>query len=501
MELLQSTWILDTTVGSARISGIAQADISLPPEAEAAQRFLTCQVRIESASGQAKDGEVLISGVAAYTLIYENASGLTSMVSRNAFEQSLAIREVQPGDSVKVLVTPQSCQARWSDERSCTVEAMLQLHAWATRRTESSFLSEAAGENVYSRTAALEGAYLLGHSSHSEALRTDAELPPGKPDAIQVLNASGWAEVEELSIQAGQAHARGSTHIQILYASQGKAPVTEYAAQLPFELAWDAPELAGSHWLTADGNPGTINIRVYDNLQGEKRILAIEAEVNLRIAGWAEESGQVLEDAFSPQEEVLLVQEEWEIIGAPIETCRDIRVSAPLRLPEGSLLPGAVYAVLAQPVVDTWQTEDGMAQVEGHLAVQALVQSGELLTSLAGSVPFHDRFALESGASWPRITVLSVSGVLGAEGLSIKAHLVLCPEGNAVTRRTVAVGGTVQPWASAMPKGLMLVVASSGEDRWSLAKRCRIAPKDLTQYNPQLAAGSLKGGECVVIEH
>ena len=277
--------------------------------------------------------------------------------------------------------------------------------------------------------------------------------------------------------------------------------MAEYTATLPMEMTWDAPELAGSRWLTADGSLGAVQIRAYDNLQGEKRILAIEAEVNLRIAGWAEESGQLLEDAFSPQEEALLLQEKWEVVGAPLEACRDIKIASPLRLPEGALLPAAVYAVLTQPVVDQWQVEDGMAQVKGHLAIQALVQSGELLTGLSGSVPFQDQFALEAGVSWPRITVLSATAALGAEGLSVKAHLVLCPEGNTVTRQTVAVSGTVQPWATAMPQGLMLVVASPGEDHWALAKRCRIAPKDLNDFNPHLPGGVFKGGECVVVEH
>ncbi|MFR1759216.1 MAG: DUF3794 domain-containing protein, partial [Christensenellaceae bacterium] len=70
MDWEKTLWNLEIAVDETTASGMAEAEINIPEDQEGALRFLCCQARVEDASAQPSQGQVLVEGAVAFTVLY-----------------------------------------------------------------------------------------------------------------------------------------------------------------------------------------------------------------------------------------------------------------------------------------------------------------------------------------------------------------------------------------------------------------------------------------------
>lgn len=507
MDWEKTLWNLEIAVDDTTASGMAEAEINIPEDQEGALRFLCCQARVEEASAQPSQGQVQVEGAVAFTVLYETASGLASIESRNGFAHTVAMTKAQAGQRVQLKVTALSTQVRWINERQCRVECVLEMQIGLMERQERTLITGIQGAGVQASTTPIEGSWVIGTSRQVVTIREDVELSPTLPAAENVLWCQGQVELTQISCQAGQMDVAGQLRLNVLYSAAAPAWVEQTALQLPIAQQWDASEIAQSRWLMGEGRVQECRIKLYENIKGEKRVLAVEAQLLITVQGYASQQTQALTDAYSMDEEITLETQVWKIPGAPQQAQSETPVTGELKLPEGTALPGQVLQVLANPVVDSITVEQGKATITGRLISSVIHLSGEerMLGCINGTAPFETAVTAEGlqAEDWLQVEVagLQAGASSGAAGsLQIRDVLEITLIWRDVQTQTVAVDGESEPWESELPSGLLLVVAQQDEDNWKMAKRCRIPMEELIQANPQLAQREVEPGECLVVE-
>jgi len=505
MEWIKNEWNLEAKVDEVVSSGMAEAEINIPADREGALRFLCCHARVENAAAETSQGQVSVEGTVSFTVLYETASGPDSMESRNGFSHTLTVPEAKSGQRVQIKVNALSTQVRWINERQCRVECVLQMQAAVYERQERNFVADLQGEDVQTMKSPVEGAWVTGSARRSFTLKEDVELDAALPAAEKVLLCQGQVEIESLSSQAGQINADGSLVLKVMYSAAAAQPIAHAVIPLRFSQQWDASELGQTQWLVGDGRLQECRVRIYENIRGERRVLAVEAGILLTVQGYAGQQSEVLVDSYSSGEKIELTGEKWRISGAPQQTQMALPVSGMLKLSEGTVLPETILQVLVNPVIDRVSIEEDRAILTGRLLTHVIHGSSEgLMGCITAAADFEAAAAapgLKAG-DWLQTEVVSTTPTAQAaqEGIQVRDTLEITLIWCSVMERDVVTEGTSEAWTDELPLGLSLVVVQPGEDTWGMAKRCRIPVSALVATNPQLEKRQARMGDCLVVE-
>jgi hypothetical protein len=507
MNWEKTLWNLEIVAGETTASGMAEAEIVIPEDQEGALRFLCCQARVEDAWAQTGQGQVEVEGTVAFTVLYETASGVQSLSSRNSFEHEVALQKAAEGQRCQLKVTPLSTQVRWINERQCRVECVLEMQVTCYLRQEVAPVSGIQSPGVQTAMEPIEGAWVTGSSRQVMTLREDVELDASLKPAVNVLWWQGRVNLDNVSCQAGQVDMAGEVELQVLYSTDDDKLMEKTSIALPVSRQWAAQELSPCQWLMGDGKVQQCTFKVYDNIQGEKRVLAVEAQVVLTAQGYAHQQAVALTDAYSVTDEIILETQQLYLPGPPMELQVQLPVQGDMKLAEGMTLPERVLQVLATPVVDAISVEQDEAVITGRIQASVLHASGEeaVLGSINGAAPFETVVPAQglSPQDWLQVEIQGTQAsatVTAQGGLQIREVLDVELIWRPVSSVTLATGGESKPWTEPLLPGLLLVVAQPGEGNWQMAKRCRIPLSGLVAANPQLADRQVRSGECLVVE-
>ena len=438
-------------------------------------------------------------------MLYETASGLESMQSRNGFAHTIMLPAARTRQRAQLRVYPLMPQVRWINERQCRVECVLEMRVSLYERQEKTLITGVQGKNVESTSVQISGAWMTGSSRQIVTLKEEVELSAELPEAETILLCQGQAEIQSLSSQAGQVHADGILQLGVMYSTSKPDKVEKTVLPIRFSQQWDASELGQTQWLVGDGSLQDCRIRIYENIRGERRVLAAEAQLMLLVQGYAEQKADALVDAYSWSEEIDLERETWLIPGTPQQSQTAVAVSGLLRLPEGTALPERIVQVLVNPVIDEMQVEPDRVALSGRLLTHIIhVNTEGVLGCITANAPLEGMAAapgLQPGA-WLQLEAISAapSAQVTPEGILVRDSLNTALTWRNVEEKIAVTEAESEPWEDELPKGLSLVVTQQQEDTWKVAKRCRVSMERLLMTNPQLQKRQAEPGECLVVE-
>ena len=433
---------------------------------------------------------------------------LASLDGKIPFEEMIYMEEEAAGEYV-VQVTRIEFSAVVIHSRKLAIKAVAEL-AVHTERTvdEETTVDVEGGERIYKKQRPME--LLQLHTNKRDVYRIKEEITiPGTKENIGTLL---WTDVNlrrmDTKLIQDALLLTGELQVFCFYESQeGK---TDWVEQMvPYEGRIECMGADESLYHHVYDKLTDVNVEVRMDEDGEMRALGIEATLELRILIYEEEKVEILEDAYSLDQECIPEKRETLYEELIMQNHSKCKIAERLNLPE---LKEEILQIChsgGSLQVEHMEVVPEGIQIEGVLHVNFLYikANDEVPFDMwQGMVPFS--YLLESGKTCTDMRYDITFGVeqltvdlSGSDEVEIKAVLTFKSFLRSPVQTEVITGISFEPFdESEVGKrpGIIGYIAKQGDDLWTLAKRYYTTVEGIMEIN-EMSSEEIKDGDKILI--
>ncbi len=422
-----------------------------------------------------------------------------------------------PGMTSQDYVTPawdvEDLRVRILNSRKLTISCLVTftLEAGAIAEEE---LAESIEETTLNKLEVdytckeLEILELAVRKKDSCRIREEVELGSNKPNISKLL----WKDLNvgglEYKLEEGKILLRGDLLLFAIYQGEEEhIPLQWMEKSIPFSEELECPQAMFSQ--IADIHVGLMqaDVSVKPDYDGENRMLSLDVLLELSIQLSQEQKCQMISDAYSPHQELVIQRKETELPRLLIKNNAKCKLTEKLTLPEDAACLQICYSH-GHVHVDRVYVEEDLV-VEGAVEVELVYMSADdssPIRSFNQSVPFTHHLEVKgihedvSMKVRPQTEQLSTV-MLGSTQVEVRAVIDLDTLVCDRNKEQIIVEIKEQPFdeevLAAMP-GMTGYVVKEGDTLWSIAKRFYTSIDRLRRYN-NLTGDCVRPGEKLLI--
>jgi len=468
-------------------AAIAEGIIEVPGNIDKIGRIIWTDAQISGLDALCRDEELSISAVVDFTVVCSTVDNLKVSVSgRSSFSHQMRYPVV---DESMVAVIKSECgqaEARITQEGNIAVKAVVELSGNVFQNISVEALLPENSNQIQSRGIRISYGLPPQYLQDSNHIRQDVRLPQGLPPVDAVLSRRCEFFVDDTDISAREILVSGTVRLSVLYrCSDG---IRHAAFDLPGQVVIAGENIRPEAACYVQCNVTDVEIKVFEDENQSRTILAVEAEVKARAAVQAKSEESVMSDAYGINARVELEGCEYDMtsgITAFEKKNISYKESADIDCGEAPRL------VLQDSgaVIDSVTAGQDAITLCGHVTYSAWDSAG------SGCWPGSADFAVEIPAKG-----ITEDSIIDADAFVEALEIAKTVDGSWVLAGQLRVKGyyiNVNPARLVTgieekeqytddSRPLMLAIVQPGDTVWSIAKRCRVAVADLVALNPVL---------------
>lgn len=455
---------------------------------------------------------VKVTGKLKFKVLYladEEEMPVSSLEGRLPFEEMIYMEEEVKGN-LQVVPVNAEVTASVIHSRKLEIKALSEIAVHMEGYQEEQITTDIDGEEMPLYKKYREEELLSVHEAKKDLLRIREETAlEGTKENIENLL---WTEVAlrklDSRLEEDSILLEGELLLFCLYsAGEGKTDWMERT--LPFEGRIECGGAGETMYHQLFAELADVSVEVQMDEDGEMRILAVEAALELRYVVYREVHMTVLEDLYSLQQTCVPEVKEARLEQLLMQNHSKCKVSEQLSLPEikDDILQICHSSARIQPE-SAQVTEEGL-QIEGVLHVSFLyVKADDQIPfdTWQGMIPFS--YLLESNEITEdmeydltqKVEQLSV-GLLGSDEIEIRAVLAF----HCFFKRPVRIRNIesvsfepVQPEELENRPGIVGYIVRTGDQLWDLAKHYQTTVDCIRKVN-DLENEEIKTGDRILI--
>lgn len=492
MEPIRSELNMRRVVGIAAAQALVESDIPLPAGRDA-QRILYAQGAIQNQASHCVDGQVQAEGTLTLHLLCLGKDNLPfGMQAATQYSHTVPLADVREG--MEADIRPQLLDLRCTlrDQR-VHMDAVAELNTVASDSASMLALSDVAGVNGLQRQFAeadIGDWRLIGTES-----RRMHELVAA-PGVQQVLLFSGATQVNSIDLGETSATVTGTLFLSVLYLDED-GQYTHLNQQIPLQdtipLELDPRDCVQ---VLVDADAEEIGIA----LSAEPGMLELDVAVYLKAHCIGHAHMQALADAYAPDTNMTVRQEQVEQMSVVGGTSRVCNFTEGIRIPD--TMPEAFRAVfaMARPTVLGVVSDNGQLSIDGIFITAIVYQTDDGSTlGFEEDVPFTCTLdAPYMADAEVAVNMLEVrtsgSGRMLTVNYSVETRALL----RELQSVTVAVDAE-EAEPRARENGILVNYASEGETLWDIGKRFGVSMDQLRAWNPEAQEPFAEGQPLMIL--
>lgn len=255
---------------------------------------------------------------------------------------------------------------------------------------------------------------------------------------------------------------------------------------VPFDQLVEMPE-----WLTTDvtaeARVKRLSTSLKANEEGDGTKLNIEAEMDFSVRSSGKDCAMALVDAYSTGERMVVAKhKQLPLCGGLAQFSANETFKGTMLMRDG--VPGAstVLAARVRPTLSGWSSQSGYTTFEGVLEAGVLYMSGgsDRLSATRAEMPFSIRIAdVIPEDAWVELNAYAAeANALMSDRMEFKCMMSL----SGLTRRDCVSGVVNEITVTDAPpreRGMVLVWPGKSDTLWSVGKRYRLPPEEITAIN------------------
>lgn len=513
MELRKKLVHMNRMKGKNQTLITSEGDYNLPDVKPDMERILLRQGEVVIDGLHSADGQAEIHGRLLFDVLYSSAEqdSSDSFSGSMSFEETVPFPGLEANDQLTVRQHLEDLTVEMVHSRKLRASAAIsfEISGESLYDAEAAVAADGEGEPVECRQERLNVMELAVQKKDTYRVSEEIELPGNRPNISRVLWSGVSLRGAECRPVDNSVAVSGELTVFVLYSGEeAHIPLQWLERTIPFDGELDC---AGSR----SGQVPQCTVRILhkdiavrQDYDGEMRILALEAALEVELRLYEENEIPLLTDLYLPGKVLDIESGPAHFQNLLIQNCAKCRVTEKLALNTSEKIL-QICSSKGLVKVDRVTPEEGGLRAEGAISVTVLYLTDDDHTPLRateGSVPFSHLIEVKG---WndaceyrlnPVLEQLSTVMMSGGE-LEVKAVIGLDTLVLQDVSRPIVQKVTVKPIPeevlAAMP-GLVGYIVQPGDSLWDVAKRYYTTTEQIMAAN-QLSGEEVKPGDRLII--
>lgn len=487
-------------------------DFIVPDAKEDMEALILDSADVELEESRLMSGRCAVKGRLFFHVLYHTQKDkmVDSMEGTMPFEEMVNVSDMAEGDDLRVDWAVEDLSVSMINSRKLNVKAVVTLTITAEElRDEEVVVDVESSEGAETASQYIEAVQLAVQIRDIYRMKEEVELSASKPNIAQIL----WQKLEPRGIECrpldGKLSIHGEMELFCIYkGEEDHIPLQWLERSIPFSGSVELPDCTDEMIPDIDIRPVHRDVEVKADYDGEMRMLAVEAVLELDVRLYEEERIAVLSDIYCPGADVVIQSGSAHLKRLVTRNASKYKMSDKLTLSAADKILQICHADGAVKLESVEPTENGL-NVEGTLCVDVLYVASDdqsPVRSIRGMLPFHyttTADGIRDGAlvrMKPGLEQLSAM-LLGNGELEIKAVIIL----DSLVMEPLEVPSIVSAQIVPMDPeklekipGIVGYVVQSGDTLWKIAKKF-YAPVDSIRERNDISGDELTAGQRILI--
>lgn len=458
--------------------------------------------------------QVVVQGSLNYQILYASGNKLEQLCGSLPFEEIMNVTGAAPGDLAAAKGVIEDFKVSMINTRKLAVQSVVMLHAVMNQLVEEEWSDDVVncGSDVQKRCETKEVMQLVQKKSDVFRIKEELDLPGGYP-AIQNIV---WESLSLGNVEArpmdGKISLKGECHCSVIYVAQGASQAVKAVnKKVPFHGLVECSGCQSDMTVSVMPVLNNYTIEVKQDMDGEDRVLFLDAPLELQIRVYREDKVDLLQDIYSTAQEIL---PEIKTIHVPVLYLAGegkCKLKQNQRLNEGTPRAVQILHTCGRVFSDGESWEDGRLHMMGSVQFQMLYMTGEEEMPYAVAecmVPYtlemDSNVAGGSGQTTvivePRMEQME-AGLVDSEEIETKGIVTFTVVVLGSEESLCLGSASAQPIDTAKYAGLPSMVVCFAEQEtplWDYGKRYYMPVADMKRLN-NINEDSLKSGESMLL--
>ena len=382
--------------GRAAVQMTVESDYNLPDYKPDMIRLVDRQGNLRIGELHIEAGQVTAEGVLAFQILYKcvEEGSLCSLKGEVPFQETIHMEGVQETDGLIVTGAIEDLTIGMINSRKLNVRALLELELSDRKEQQVELPTgmEGQAETLYEQKNVLQ---LVMQKKDICRLRNEILLPSNRPNIRELL----WQSVQlrglEQRIRTGEIELTGELLIHILYKGeeeekQLQCMETTVALRERIECSMCEPDMV----FKLDIIQSQFELAPQEDEDGELRCLLLEGVLEYQLRIWQEKDEQILSDAYSLQEQLLLLREPVQLQSLLVKNDSKFKLTDQVPLDNLSAEVLQICACEGEALLEESRIVSDGIEAEGIIKVKVLfiTSSDEMPIGVAeGIIPFSQK--------------------------------------------------------------------------------------------------------------
>jgi len=515
VELVKESITSDLVIGQEMTQSIIEGDILVPDSKPDISRVISVDGLIQMTKKEVTENKIGVEGTIKFKILYVSDKGeepLYSIDSSTVFKQSIPVHGVTSKMRPEVEVDIEHIDFKINNERKIAVKAVINLEGKGILEDKKEITRDVAGlddievlkENIYFTE-------LIGDNSSEALIKDTFELDESVAGIKEVLKWSAAVVEKETKVTDDKVIVGGALTVEVFYLTdEEESALNIIKREIPFTHFVEVPNAYGDMKYKLKLNVDELYTDVKENLQGERKVLEIEAISKVNVKVMDTQAVELVVDAYSPSRQLKLQKEYIELKENIGMNRAHMIVRESLDKPSAHPSLHKLFSIHAKPILTDYHIVEDKTVIEGVLETNVIYASEEGLQplySFSHEIPFRhfvDIDGLRNGmeANVDLFVEQVDYDILNNDQVDIRVNIgATCEAYKTKSVESIKQIEDLDEVLSVAGKpSLTLYFLQPGDTLWKVAKRYNTTVKQLIESNGIEDVNSVHPGDYVIIE-
>ncbi len=460
--------------------------------------------------------QVVVKGSLKYQILYMAGNCLEEVCGALPFEEVINVAGAIPGDFVVAKGVVEDFKVSMINTRKLAIQSVVMLYITNHQLIEETWTEDitGCGDGIQKKCVTKNVLQLAQKKTDIFRVKEELDLPGGYPAVHHIL----WKRVTlgdfETRAMDGRISIKGELNCNVIYVGQGQNPsVKMISKKVSFHGLVECSGCEVDRTISVLPMLNQYTIDVKQDLDGEERVLFLDAPIELQIRVYCPEKVELLEDVYSTRAEM---QPEVKTIHTPMLYLAGegkCKLKQNHKLKEGTPFITKVLHTLGHIYPDREVWENKKLHMMGSVLVQMLYETGDEEMPYAVTecmVPYElemesvlaeaDMEERQTVVIEPRLEQLEATQVDSRE-LEIKGVIAFSVLATGI-KEDVCLGDVetkpIDTAKYALIPSVVVCFAEEDTPLWEYGKRYYMPVEDMKRLN-NMSSDVLKKGEKMMI--
>ncbi len=515
VELVRDLLTLDQTVGEGSSQVLVEGDILVPDVKPDISRILSVDGNINITEKEALQDKIMVGGVVNFKILYVSDGGeypVYSMDASAGFSQNIDIPNENVDIDMNIMAAIEHIDHNIMNERKVSVKTVVNVSVKTHTASRMEVLKDLMGvEDVQVLKKKVGYTDVIGTNKSETMVRESFELEEGALDIEQVLKCDAFAVLKETQVTDGKVIVSGVVKTNTLYiADDAKYSLMMLKNEIPFthfvEVMGAMKEMDCKVLVKAD----EVYTDIKENIEGDRRILEVEAMVKIDASVSEMEEKEVLVDAYCPGKNLNVQKQKMTFGQTAAQNSSNMVVKETVELPENEPEITKVFNVSCKPLITEVNITEEKCIVEGIINAEVLYLSNEEMKPVCGfsqEIPFR-HFVEVAGCNDTMNADVDIAvndvdySLVNTEQMELKVNIGAYCVVSKKQDIEVVVDITESDEEVDMNKrpSMTIYYVQPGDSLWKIAKRYHTTVKELVETNDIPNPDLIMPGDQIIIQ-